>query len=48
MVIVRLLAAGVGLALDAYAERHSSSSKNGSEARSRAGTEYHVTGYGLS
>jgi len=40
MVIVRLLAAGVGLALDAYAER--------SEARKRADTEYHGTGYGLS
>jgi hypothetical protein len=38
MVIVRLLAAGVGLALDAYAER--------SEARKRADTEYHGTGYG--
>jgi len=48
MVIVRLLAAGVGLALDAYAEWLASSSKNDSEARRRDGTEYHETGYGLS
>jgi hypothetical protein len=48
MVIVSLLAAGVGLALDAYAERHASSSKNDSETRRRAGSEYDGTSYGLS
>ena len=44
--IVSLITAGVGLALDAYAERHVSSSRTGPGRGRRVEDAYQAGGYG--